>query len=294
MALVSIGMPVYNGQEFLANGIESILKQTHADLELIISDNASTDQTPEICRSYAEKDSRIRYVRHEKNLGAARNFNCTFEHARGDYFKWAACDDMCLPDYIQRCVEMFAEAPPEVVLCYPKTTLISQSGEILEDFEDNLDIRFAGSHERYRYFMFDWKLCNAVFGLYRREVLAQTGLIGKFPQSDVLLLAHICLLGQIWELPERLFLRRIHQDSSQRANRDLFEIAKWFDPDYKGIFVMPLTRLFFEFMKMVTQTRLGYGDKIRCYATTIRYGLPRYWRHVGGEVKIVLKRLLAT
>ena len=90
---VSIGLPVYNGERFLPQALDSILAQTFEDFELIISDNASTDTTEEICRTYATQDQRIHYHRHEQNRGAAWNFNYIVPLARGEYFKWAADDD---------------------------------------------------------------------------------------------------------------------------------------------------------------------------------------------------------
>src|SRR4051794_3298661 len=91
---LSIGLPVYNGENFLAHAVDSILAQDFRDFELIISDNASTDRTAEICRGYAESDPRVRYVRFETNQGGSRNFCYVFELARGEYFKWAAHDDV--------------------------------------------------------------------------------------------------------------------------------------------------------------------------------------------------------
>jgi len=103
---VSIGLPVYNGENYLEEAIDSILAQTYKDFELIISDNASTDRTPDICQAYANKDPRIRYYRNEKNIGAAVNFNRVFELSSSEYFKWAAHDDIIAPDYISECIEI--------------------------------------------------------------------------------------------------------------------------------------------------------------------------------------------
>ena len=72
---VSIGLPVYNGEVYLSGALDTLLGQTFTDLELIISDNASTDRTPEICRSYAARDHRVRYIRHEVNRGVPWNHN---------------------------------------------------------------------------------------------------------------------------------------------------------------------------------------------------------------------------
>ena len=110
---VSIGLPVYNGEDFLAEALDSLLDQTYDDFELIISDNASTDSTADICTSYSAKDSRIRYLRSDVNLGAAVNYNLVFELATGEYFKWAAHDDICAPEFIGACVDILDRYPTQ-------------------------------------------------------------------------------------------------------------------------------------------------------------------------------------
>src|SRR5207244_10480282 len=106
MPRVSIGVPVYNGERYIAETLDSLLAQTFEDFELIISDNASHDRTEGICRAYAAKDSRIRYVRNSTNLGAARNYRLAVELSSGEYFRWANCDDLFAPTSLSRCVEV--------------------------------------------------------------------------------------------------------------------------------------------------------------------------------------------
>src|SRR5215469_6919606 len=103
---VSIGMPVYNGANYLRSSVPSLLAQDYEDFELLISDNASTDETESICRELAESDGRIRYFRNERNVGAAQNYNKVFRLASGTFFKWAAHDDECHPTMLRRCVEV--------------------------------------------------------------------------------------------------------------------------------------------------------------------------------------------
>ena len=131
MPLVSIGLPVYNGEKYLREAIESILGQTFCDLELIISDNGSTDSTQEFCGEYASRDSRVRYFRHEINRGAAWNYCAVFRYSRGKYFKWASHDDLCTPTFLERCVEVL-ERDPRVALCTTRTTIIDGDGEAIE------------------------------------------------------------------------------------------------------------------------------------------------------------------
>ena len=124
---VSIGLAVYNGENYLALAIESVLAQTFTDFELIISDNASTDHTPEICAEYAAKDNRIRYHRNSSNIGATRNENLTFAMSRGKYFRWLGHDDLCAPDQLAACVAVL-ESDPTVVLCHSEVVEIDDDG----------------------------------------------------------------------------------------------------------------------------------------------------------------------
>ncbi|MBS0016773.1 MAG: glycosyltransferase family 2 protein, partial [Arthrospira sp. SH-MAG29] len=132
---VSIGLPVYNGENFIQETLDCLLSQTFDDFELIICDNASTDRTEEICRDYAARDKRIRYYRHPENLGAAKNYNRTFELSTAEYFKWAAHDDLYAPEFLERCVEAL-DTHPSTVLCYPQEYWIDEQGNPLKSHAD--------------------------------------------------------------------------------------------------------------------------------------------------------------
>lgn len=127
MHKVAIGMPVWNGEQFVSEAIESILGQTYGDLELVISDNASTDGTAEICSAYAKQDRRIRCIRQEKNIGAAPNHHEVFRRSSGQYFKWACHDDVLAPEFIHECVRAL-DADEAAVVCSPSTVLINEDG----------------------------------------------------------------------------------------------------------------------------------------------------------------------
>ena len=112
---VTVGVPVFNGELFVAETLNSLLKQTFSDLEIVISDNASTDRTQEICRAYAARDWRVRYYRNDVNRGAAWNHNRVFELARGEFFKWSAADDLCAPEFLTLCVAALDRDPAAVM-----------------------------------------------------------------------------------------------------------------------------------------------------------------------------------
>ncbi len=133
-------MPVYNGAEFIGQAIRSILDQSFSDIELIICDNASDDATGEICREISASDNRVRYYASPRNIGVTDNYNKAFGYARGEYFKWASCNDYCAKDLIERCVDVL-DRRPDAVLSYSKTRLFDTKISDAKDYEDNLDLQ---------------------------------------------------------------------------------------------------------------------------------------------------------
>jgi glycosyltransferase involved in cell wall biosynthesis len=259
-------MPVYNGDAYLEQAIESILNQTLSDFELIISDNASTDGTRQICQRYAKSDGRVRYHRNGQNVGAAKNYNWTVEQARAPYFKWAAHDDLCDSWFLERCIEPL-EDDASVVLCYPRTRIIDEHGAEKGEYPDDLFLMSDSSHERFRKMLFrDAGECNAVFGLIRTEVLARTGIIGAYPASDVILLGELAVNGKFFEVQEVLFERRDHPQTSIRANVTDSEKAEWFDPGQRKKSQRIYWRWTQEYLKAIGRSRQPAGEKIRCYS----------------------------
>lgn len=169
---VSIGMPVYNGEKFIRVALDSLLSQTFVDFELIISDNASTDGTEAICREYAARDLRIRYVRQSENRGAVVNFKFVLDDAVGEYFMWAAHDDhwgehfldhalrrinsmnVAFPTFVLRriCLRISVKIPKKIFKC-------------IEDVGRNRRmLSFANLHHASH-------KCNIVYSLFRTEII---------------------------------------------------------------------------------------------------------------------------
>src|SRR6266481_3602004 len=201
---VSVGMPVYNGERWIREAIDSILGQTYRDLELVICDNASTDGTEALCRAYAARDPRVRYYRNSENLGVNENHNGVFRHARGEYFKWASSSDICAERLIERCVAVL-DTRPDVVLSYGRTALIGEHLSAAEDYDDNLDLQDASACIRLEKVLRRVQLNNVMNGVIRAQALRGTALIGVYFSSDLVLIAELALRGKFVELPERLF-----------------------------------------------------------------------------------------
>ena len=261
---VSIGLPVFNGEAYLEQALDAILAQTFTDFELIISDNASTDRTRQICMEYAARDERIHYYRHEKNLGAARNFNRVFELSTGEYFKWAAHDDLMAPDFLIKCVQVL-DADPSVVLCHSNVRFIDQLGKFLADYEIKLGkVSSPRASDRFGELILMHHWCFHVFGLIRRAVLENTSLIASHIGSDRNMLVALALLGRFYDIPEYLFFSRDHPERSLKA-MSLHSRAAWFDTSKAGRPVFPRWRIYFEYCRSLGRMSLGSRERLGCY-----------------------------
>jgi len=282
---VSVGLPVYNGARFLAAALESLLGQTFADLELIVADNASTDGTDEIVRAFAARDRRIRAYRWGRNHGAAWNYNRVFALARGAYFKWAAHDDLCAPELLERLVSVL-DGEPGTVVAYPRTAIIDEAGRFVAMYGDGLDLREPDPGARYRRYHDRFRFggeCNAIFGLLRASALRATARIGAYPASDTVLLGELALRGGFHEVQEPLFLRRDHADTSVRRHEAFDARAVWFDPRNGGRVQLPRWRWLVEHLAAVRRAPIGAAVRARClvqvakWAAWNRQGL---WRDI--------------
>jgi glycosyltransferase involved in cell wall biosynthesis len=213
---LSIGMPVYNGAKWIGESIEYLLNQSFKDFELIIADNASTDETGTICRGIAERDPRVRYHRHSSNIGAFRNYDYVFQLSTAPFFKWASCNDICLDGFLEKCLAVLQDRP-DVVLAYPKAILIfAPSGQepYGEEYDDNLNLEQERPSDRFREYLNREKINNVMNGVIRASALCDTALNRLLPGSDISMVAELALRGKFVEIPDRLFVRRLTPDTT--------------------------------------------------------------------------------
>ena len=270
--IVSIGVPVYNGENFVGDALRSISEQTFSDYEVVICDNASTDRTSEICREFADRDARFRYYRHAKNLGAGPNFNATFERARGRYFKWHGHDDMLTPQYLAKTVAAL-EADPAAVLCHSRIRLIDARGDTLD--EDGGDLPEAGAlraSDRFRGLATCRHQCLALDGVIRTAALAGTPLIASFHGSDRTLLAELALRGKLIEIPEAIFITRDHPSRYRRAAVNPELRLAFHDPSLAGHRSVATWDQYREYWAMIARNVTDPDERRRC-----RKHLLRWW-----------------
>jgi glycosyltransferase involved in cell wall biosynthesis len=268
---VSIGLPVYNGENYLAETLDSILAQTFAEFELIISDNASTDGTEAICRKYVERDPRIRYVRNPENLGAAKNYNRAFQLAKGEYFKWNGHDDPLAPTFLERCVEVLAR-DPAIVLCFARIRAIDAVGAehgvgalTARTFVPRPQLESPEAHVRFYHTVVADHPQGAIFGLIRRSVLARTALIGSYRSSDLPLLGELALHGRFRQIPEALQDRRFHPQQGRNVYRTRQLREAWFDPARSHTRSHPHWRLLQEHLAAIRRAAPDGRTRSICY-----------------------------
>lgn len=291
---VTIGLPVYNGENYLQSAIDSVLAQTVQDFELIISDNASSDRTQEIAEAAAAADPRIRYERQPKNRGAAPNYNRTFELARTPYFKWLAHDDYIEPTFLETCLAVLENAPDAVVA----------STRVLEiDLDRGTDTVIEHTivadgpipHERFRAFM-NSPYCYQIFGVIRADVLAKTELIGRFTASDNCLMGVLALHGRVVELPDPLQVMRDHGGRSTRAYPDKQMRSGWFDSSIENKIDIPAWRAVGYYVRGLSNAPLSWWERWRAAQVLLDWVFLRRWRVLVGELRRLctfeLRRLL--
>lgn len=309
---VSIGLAVFNGENYLKETLESILNQTYRDFELIIIDNASFDQTPQICRDYAEKDKRIKYYRNKVNLGAVKSHNMAFELALGLFFKWAAHDDVLAPDYLLKCVSVL-DSDPSIVVCHSKTGIINEESKNIGVYSYAVRTNSMKPHERYGDLIVErlqpsWVL---IFGVIRSDVLRMTSLMGNYIGSDFNLLVELSLIGRIYEIPEILFYRRSHPSAygnrAKKGSKNPFtypEKNAWWTQN--NVFSFHRWTILNEYFKAVKKSPLVFYEKLLCYSKIFKWIWKNGWiflcedlivnflyrSRLGNKINPVVKNLL--
>jgi len=266
--LVSIGVPVFNGENGLVRALDSLLQQDYSHLEIIISDNASTDATPEICREYVQKDSRVKYWRSENNHSAMWNFNRVFELSSGKYFMWAAHDDYRERSFVSECVKKL-EQFPEAVLCQPHTEMFIEGRKemLCVAHLDSFD-GVIGLVERYRETLKRFP-ATALYGLYRSSAMRKTQLHQKCIATDLAFIQELSLHGDFIQVPKPLF----HYLGREKWNTIDQDYCIFLGKKKKPWWYLPFIALFCNHWKRVAGAAIPFSFKIRLWAVLLQHEL---------------------
>jgi glycosyltransferase involved in cell wall biosynthesis len=266
--MVTIGIPVFNGERYLAGTIESLLQQSFGDFELIVADNASTDGTRVLCERFAALDSRVIYVRHPVNIGAPRNWNCLVHLARGKYFKWASANDHVDPSMLARCVDTM-NADPEIALCYGHTLLVDEAGQPIELFKGDFDVSMLQPSARFSAVCSGMTLNNAMCGLIRTNVLRKTGLDRLYPSGDMALTSELALHGKLRLLPEVLLHRR-QTPGTFTSMLTPAQIQRVYDPTARKPMKLLRGRRHLDNFRSIVRAPISFFEKLRAFRTAFR------------------------
>ncbi|MFP5343076.1 MAG: glycosyltransferase family 2 protein [Candidatus Limnocylindria bacterium] len=225
---VTIGVPVYNGEAYIETALRSLLAQTFQDIEIVISDNASTDATEAICRRIAAQDSRVRYDRAPRNVGLVPNHRRVLAMATGEYFMFAPHDDWFAPDYVERAVEAL-DADPDVTFAHAVTVLVDEHGNEIGHERTRQRLQDPSPSTRF------WDVLTVQgginwYGLTRRRLMQRIGRYEAVPRSERIVIAELALWGPFALLPAGLYFRRIHEGQATALRRDRLAELRRLDP----------------------------------------------------------------
>jgi glycosyltransferase involved in cell wall biosynthesis len=267
---LSIGLPVFNGEGYLAESIEALLGQSYEDFELIISDNASTDSTPGICHHYEKRDSRIRYVRQPLNIGLVPNHNFVVGQARGELFKWASHDDLYARDLLKRCIDVLDDYP-QAVLAQSWSAIIDSSGTATKLIKYPSATASSRAPERFRSMLFDGK-GDYTYAVMRTNVLRRTSLHASYHFADRTLITELALHGPFYQVADWLYFRRDRPEQPRLTVRDRCAI---FDPRRADRLRNPAIRLYAEYiwgyLSAIRRAPLSPADRRECYVCLMRW-----------------------
>lgn len=215
---VCIGIPVYNGQEFIRKTIESLIAQTYSSFEIIISDNASTDNTQKICQEYCKIDSRIRYICHKKNMGPAWNFNFVLHKANSEFFMWNSIDDIREPTFLEKNVKAL-ESNKNIVCSMSKAEFYGIEEELdsnnldskLKDFMIKIRslkpveiFSLSGTYEKKIRMCLKKLRMWVIYGIFRTELLQKHGEFRPFMGGDLPIILSLSRFGDFHIVDQNL------------------------------------------------------------------------------------------
>jgi glycosyltransferase involved in cell wall biosynthesis len=261
-ALLTVCVPVYNGERFLGQCLDSLLSQTYRNFVLVISDNASTDRTQEICERYAQADSRIRYSRNRVNIGMYGNFNRVLGLVRTPYVKLANADDFWAPTMLADAMEQM-QADPSLALCYPRAVLVNEDGSEIRRYEKSLDLMDEDPALRFRRVLTELGLVNQLMGVMRTEAFRSVHPLMHNTNADVVFLAELSLHGKIKELPKFQFFRRFHQESSSWARESESHQIRRVLRDGTRRIHLPTWKHHWGLVRAVLRSSIGFAAKMK-------------------------------
>jgi glycosyltransferase involved in cell wall biosynthesis len=265
-----IGLPVYNGQRFLGTAIDSLLSQSFTDFRLVISDNGSTDATPELCASYSKQDGRITYLRSPENRGILWNHRRVMDEIDGstEYFRWAGADDILEPGLLQEMVTLL-DARREVEAVVPDVKNIDDEGKMIGSMPRTLHLPSTDVVERARQFLTAGYQHVFAYGLLRVATLRRMRTRPAYLGWDPIFALELILRGQMLQTTGSALLRRFHPGSISRV-KTAKEMRKWVEPNTKNIMSFPHWTWAYERARVLMSSPVSTRDRCRIAVLLLR------------------------
>jgi glycosyltransferase involved in cell wall biosynthesis len=257
---VVIGVPVFNEATYLKQSLDSLIGLSYKNLEIVVSDNGSTDGTSALIHEFASKDHRIKYIRHDCNIGAQANFQYCLDNSDGDYFMWGSGHDLWGSELVKNCVE-YLESDPDCVLAYGSTVCIDGNGSPSREREfpsyDTIGLHKALARMHFVL----WGSMNPILGVFRASALSDTKLVNVVG-SDLIFLLEMSLKGTFKLIATDTFYRRevrqleTHDERMKRYTGSNFSI-------YKGPVsrALPMISLAWTILRMIAASKLPLLEK---------------------------------
>lgn len=260
--LVTIGIPFYNEEKYLADTIESAINQSHPNICIILSDNGSTDSSGEIAKKYQKEDGRVQYFRHDKNEGPIFNFTFTFQKCESPFFVWLGGHDMFAPTYVADALEVFRRYP-DTALAYPGCVSVDIDGKKINEITDNYDTSALSTSEGILKIARNFKNGYVIHGVFRTKILKLCP-IEKVFGPDIAMIFKTGTLGVIRQIPGVGFYRRtVRLENAKQAHDRHHQL---------GVFKRTTTNPFASLLIVVSRHVL----QAPCLSVTQKIGL--FWR----------------
>lgn len=268
---VTIGLPLYNGQRFVAQTLDSLLAQDFADFEIVVSDNASTDHSVAVVEGYTQRDARVRLVRQPVNLGANGNFSAVVHEARGEYFKWATCSDLCNPGFLRACVDLL-DGQPQAVLAAPRTFIFTDDPSQAQAYPHDIEVRDSRPSQRFIRVNQTLKLNNAMNGLIRTAALRQLRPpIDHYIKADLVMISCLAMQGEFHIAEGAHFLRRMDPETATSL-MSVEDDRKHHYPVMSAKALLPTWRLYLGWLRYVRQAPVPPQERRAAMAHVLHMG----------------------
>lgn len=276
MPLISIAVPIYNEEIYIASALDSLLNQTYSNIQILVFDNASTDLTGKICQQYAKKHSNIKYFAAEKNIGAAANYEKALSFASGEYFMWAGGHDLWSSELVSECIKDLQQKP-NAVLAFGSTYWIDKNEKLKNKYSGWTDTQ--GMDVIARFFCVFWGNMHPILGVIRLQALQNT-LFYKTVGTDLLLLLQLVLQGDFIHATKTICYRReannrtneTYSQRMQRYNNDTYNLTG------KKSFInkLPLLKLPFFIIHSVFSAKISILKKLMIFIILLPALLIKY------------------